>query len=145
MPRRKVPSCSFFPQARVVAIKFVEKSSVDVRDRDILLELKHVRELSHENVNQFVGACVDAPNICVLMLYASKGSLQDVLQNENINLSMDFKISFAADVAKVRPYLPTFCTSSALVQLFVASEGCMHTHRNYRLRTPIVLLAVSVF
>ena len=35
-----------------------------------------MRDMNHENVNQFVGACVDAPNISVFMLYAQKGSLQ---------------------------------------------------------------------
>ena len=85
----------------MVAIKRLDKSSIDIRDRDILLELKSVRELSHENVNPFVGACVDAPNVCILMLYANKGSLQDVLQNDNMNLSWDFKISFATDIVKV--------------------------------------------
>ena len=84
-----------------MAIKRVDKGSIDIHDRDILLEIKQVRELSHENVNGFVGACVDAPNVCVLMLYASKGSLQDALQNDHINLSWDFKISFATDIAKV--------------------------------------------
>ena len=35
-----------------------------------------VRNLNHENINPFVGACVEAPNTCILMLYAQKGSLQ---------------------------------------------------------------------
>ena len=85
----------------MVALKRVDKGSIDIRDRDILLELKQVRELSHENVNPFVGASVEAPNIYILMLYANKGSLQDALQNDLINLSWDFKISFATDIAKV--------------------------------------------
>ena len=88
-------------QAKVVALKRVDKGNIDIRDRDILLELKQVRELSHENVNPFVGASVEAPNVYILMLYANKGSLQDALQNDHINLSWDFKISFATDIAKV--------------------------------------------
>ena len=88
-------------QAKVVALKRVDKGNIDIRDRDILLELKQVRELSHENVNPFVGASVEASNVYILMLYANKGSLQDALQNDHINLSWDFKISFATDIAKV--------------------------------------------
>ena len=91
----------FSLQAKVVALKRVDKGNIDIRDRDILLELKQVRELSHENLNPFVGASVEAPNVYILMLYANKGSLQDALQNDHINLSWDFKISFATDIAKV--------------------------------------------
>ena len=91
----------FSLQAKVVALKRVDKGNINIRDRDILLELKQVRELSHENVNPFVGASVEAPNVYILMLYANKGSLQDALQNDHINLSWDFKISFATDIAKV--------------------------------------------
>ena len=87
-----------------MAIKKVDKLVIDIKDRALLLELKQVREISHDNINQFVGACVDAPNMCILMMYADKGSLQDVLQNDTLNLSWDFKISFAVDITKVSLY-----------------------------------------
>ncbi len=32
--------------------------------------------MNHENVNPFIGAVTENPNVCVLMLYAQKGSLQ---------------------------------------------------------------------
>jgi len=37
-----------------------------------MLQLKDV---VHENLNVFVGACVDPPNLCLLWHYCSKGSL----------------------------------------------------------------------
>lgn len=38
-----------------------------------------MRDMLHENINPFIGACVEAPNVCILMLYAQKGSLQVIL------------------------------------------------------------------
>lgn len=35
-----------------------------------------MREMSHENVNEFIGACPDPPNVCVLYQYCQKGSIQ---------------------------------------------------------------------
>ena len=35
-----------------------------------------MRELSHDNINPFIGASIDAPNTCFLMAYCPKGSLE---------------------------------------------------------------------
>ena len=61
-----------------------------------------IRSLSDRNVNPVIGACTDPTKICILTLYCSKGSLQDVLENDNIKLDRIFKVSFASDIAKVR-------------------------------------------
>ena len=34
-----------------------------------------MKDIVHENLNVFVGACVDPPNICLLWHYCPKGSL----------------------------------------------------------------------
>ena len=35
-----------------------------------------MKDLSHDNLNTFMGACVDPQNICVVWHYCNKGSLQ---------------------------------------------------------------------
>ena len=35
-----------------------------------------VRDLSHENLNPFIGACIESPNILLVWSYCKKGSLQ---------------------------------------------------------------------
>lgn len=35
-----------------------------------------MRGMTHDNINLFLGACVDPPHICVLGQYCSKGTLQ---------------------------------------------------------------------
>ncbi|XP_033126595.1 atrial natriuretic peptide receptor 1-like [Anneissia japonica] len=88
-----------------VAIKQIRRSSSIQLNRQILKEFKDVRELNHLNVNQIVGACIEAPNICILTNYCSRGSLQDVLMNDHIKLDYLFKWSFASDIAKGMAYL----------------------------------------
>ncbi|XP_070553696.1 atrial natriuretic peptide receptor 1-like [Ptychodera flava] len=80
-----------------VAVKKVERSSVNL-NRGLYLELKQMREIRHDNLNQFIGVCVDPPNICVVEQYCAKGSLQDILEKEEITLDWMFKMSFASDV-----------------------------------------------
>lgn len=42
-----------------------------------------IRDLRHDNICAFIGACTDPPNICVIMEYCTRGSLK-VLHHENI-------------------------------------------------------------
>ena len=58
-------------------------------------------KIKHENVNVFIGVCIMAPNVSILMLGAHKGGLRDVLQNDSVKLSIDFLYSFGLDIADV--------------------------------------------
>ncbi|ELU07786.1 hypothetical protein CAPTEDRAFT_103278 [Capitella teleta] len=54
--------------------------------------------MTHENINSFVGACVDPGNICLLFGLCSKGSLQDILENDEIKLDWMFKMALVHDL-----------------------------------------------
>ncbi|XP_014663428.1 PREDICTED: atrial natriuretic peptide receptor 1-like [Priapulus caudatus] len=86
------------------AVKRVEKKYVDV-NRALLMEMKETRDVSHNNVARFIGACVDPPNVAILMEYCSKGSLQDILQNEAIKLDWVFRYSLIDDIISGMTYL----------------------------------------
>jgi hypothetical protein len=60
-----------------------------------------MREMAHENVNQFLGACTSIPNVCVCFLYCRKGSFEDLLAKDELNLDKDFKMSLISDLANV--------------------------------------------
>ncbi|XP_077869576.1 speract receptor-like [Saccoglossus kowalevskii] len=64
-----------------------------------------MRDMRHDNVNKFIGACVDHPHICVLMEYCPKGSLQDILENDDIKLDHMFLASIINDLLKGMIYL----------------------------------------
>nr|XP_006813675.1 PREDICTED: atrial natriuretic peptide receptor 1-like [Saccoglossus kowalevskii] len=90
--------------AETVAVRKVFKTSINL-DRAQLLELKIMREVRHENLNPFIGVCIDNPNICIVTQYCSKGSLQDNLGNDAIRLDWTFKMSFAYDISCGMHYL----------------------------------------
>ena len=81
-----------FCKGNVVFIKRVYKKNIDLT-RNIRKELiqviwfniwfvlidfitNQIREMRHENINPFIGACIDSPNISIMFLYCSRGSLE---------------------------------------------------------------------
>lgn len=66
-----------------------------------MLELKRMKDLQHEHLVRFYGACVDLPYPFILTEYCPKGSLQDILENEQIKLDWMFKLSLMHDIVRV--------------------------------------------
>ena len=60
-----------------------------------------MNDLRHDNLAVFAGACVDADQVSILTKYCTRGSLDDVLQNHDIQLDLMFKVSFAMDIINV--------------------------------------------
>jgi serine/threonine protein kinase len=69
--------------------------------RSLLMEFKLMKDLQHEHITRFMGACVDAPNFCIVTEYCPKGSLEDILENEKIKLDKMMKDSLLHDLVKV--------------------------------------------
>ena len=61
-----------------VSIKRVVKKSVEI-DRDLKKQLQLRKELNHDNVARFIGACVETPYVYILSQYCSRGSLQVII------------------------------------------------------------------
>uniref|UniRef100_A0A3B3TD00 Guanylate cyclase n=1 Tax=Paramormyrops kingsleyae TaxID=1676925 RepID=A0A3B3TD00_9TELE len=89
---------------RTVAIKKIKTKSFSLT-RTIRREVKQVRELDHPNLCKFFGGCVEVPNVAIITEYCPKGSLNDVLLNEEIPLNWGFRFSFAMDIARAMAYL----------------------------------------
>nr|XP_013047777.2 atrial natriuretic peptide receptor 1-like isoform X2 [Anser cygnoides] len=89
---------------RTVAIKKIMKKAFTLT-KSIRKEVKQVRELDHPNLCKFIGGCIEVPNVAIVTEYCPKGSLSDVLLNEDIPLNWGFRFSFATDIAQGMAYL----------------------------------------
>ncbi|XP_015592170.1 atrial natriuretic peptide receptor 1 isoform X4 [Cephus cinctus] len=87
-----------------VAIKFIPRSKVEI-SRPLLLELKKMKDLQHDHLVRFYGACVEPPHCCLLTEYCPKGSLQDILENDQIKLDRVFRGSLIHDIVRGMAYL----------------------------------------
>lgn len=91
-------------RGRVVAVKQVSSKAVDVT-RKLKKELKTMRDLRHDNLLGFIGACVDPPHVCIVTEYCSRGSLKDLLENEDVKLDNMFIASLVGDIVQGMVYL----------------------------------------
>ncbi|XP_050297580.1 atrial natriuretic peptide receptor 1 isoform X1 [Anthonomus grandis grandis] len=113
--RGSITSNSSLPSAKIyttvgiykgtrVAIKRITKKKIDITKK-LLWEIKQVRDVTHENTVRFLGACIECPTILILTEYCSRGSLRDVLENEDIHLDWNFRMSLIYDIVKGMNYL----------------------------------------
>ncbi|CAF4914628.1 unnamed protein product [Pieris macdunnoughi] len=87
-----------------VAVKKIHRKKLDL-NKKLLWEIKQARNVSHENTARFIGACVDCPLVFILTEYCPKGSLKDVLANEELQLDWNFRTSLVHDIVQGMCYL----------------------------------------
>ncbi|KAL5018500.1 hypothetical protein ScPMuIL_004222 [Solemya velum] len=104
MDFRQLFTCVGTYKSTIVAIKKVRKKNLELT-RSVRKELKVMRELRHENLNTFIGAALDIPEILVVSTYCSKGSLQDILENDDLVLDSMFTASLIFDIIRGMIYL----------------------------------------
>ncbi|KAK9513104.1 hypothetical protein O3M35_001368 [Rhynocoris fuscipes] len=88
----------------VFAVKKIDQKSIDIT-RAMKKDLKLMKDLRHDNINPFIGACVDAPNICIVTEYCARGSLKDILQNGVVELNNMFIASLVGDILRGLTFL----------------------------------------
>ncbi|XP_056237351.1 atrial natriuretic peptide receptor 1 isoform X1 [Seriola aureovittata] len=91
-------------KGNIIAIKYINRKRIEL-NRDVLFELKHMRDVQNEHLTRFIGASIDSPNICIITEYCPRGSLQDILENDSITLDWMFKYSLINDIVKGMVFL----------------------------------------
>ena len=80
----------------VKQLKFNRKN-FDI-SRNIKKEMKEMKVLNHDNINQFIGAYIEPSSIFIITEYCSKGSLYDILENDDFKLDDMFQTSLVFDL-----------------------------------------------
>jgi len=90
-----------------VGVKFLTTSSTMNEQflEDFYKEVNIMRALRHPNVLQFLGACTNPPDICIVMEYMPNGSLFKILHDETIKLELSLLKRMMIDAAKGMNYL----------------------------------------
>ncbi|XP_050420334.1 atrial natriuretic peptide receptor 1 isoform X4 [Adelges cooleyi] len=93
-----------FYKGNKVALKTLKRSRLELT-RPLLLELKRLKDLHHDHLVRFYGACIEPNYCCLLTEYCPKGSLQDILENDQFKLDWMFRYSLMHDIVKGMCYL----------------------------------------
>ena len=56
------------------------KKNVEI-DRNLKKALQIRKELNHDNITRFIGACVETPHVYILTNYCARGSLKVILKS----------------------------------------------------------------
>ncbi|XP_028299793.1 atrial natriuretic peptide receptor 2-like [Gouania willdenowi] len=89
---------------RSVAVKHIHKKNFSLT-KAIRKEVKEVRQLDHPNLCKFFGGSIEVPFVTIITEHCPKGSLSDVLLNEDIPINWGFRLSFATDITRGMSYL----------------------------------------
>lgn len=95
---------AFYKSIRVV-VKYLQDIRIEPT-RSELYELKIMKDLSHDNLVKFYGACFDIPNF-ILSEHCQRGSLQEVLEGQSYSMKLDwtFRLSLINDLVSGMNYL----------------------------------------
>ena len=92
-------------RVRIKQIFFGKKKDNSCITREIMKEMKLMREIRHPNVNNFIGAMVDIDNIKIVTEFCSKECLEDLLKNPDVKLNMMFIASLISDLVQGMHFL----------------------------------------
>ncbi|XP_055350580.1 receptor-type guanylate cyclase Gyc76C-like isoform X2 [Paramacrobiotus metropolitanus] len=128
-----------FYKNQVVAVKHLRKTHVSLT-LEILKELKLLREIRNDNLCSFIGACL-AP-VCIVTEFCSRGSLKDVIYDENVSLDSMFMEAMLGDIVRGMCYLhmsslkshgtlkPTNCLVDSRFTVKITDYGLHEFKRN---------------
>ncbi|XP_044266465.1 retinal guanylyl cyclase 2 isoform X2 [Tribolium madens] len=85
-----------------------------------LLVLLH--GLRHENLNPLIGCLAEPPRAALVSEYCARGSLQDVLQQDDIKLDWSFRLSLLTDLVRGMKYLHS---TPIRVHGYLTSRNCV--------------------
>ncbi|KAK5973476.1 hypothetical protein GCK32_012363, partial [Trichostrongylus colubriformis] len=77
--------------------KFTMETKTETRN--FVFYMYQMRELEHDNLNRFLGLCLDGPQLFSIWKYCSRGSLNDVITKGSTTMDNIFVFSLVRDIA----------------------------------------------
>lgn len=108
---------------RIKELHYEKKKDIS---REVMKEMKLMRELRHDNVTSFIGACVESHCIMLITDFCARGALQDILENPDIKLDPMFVASLIHDLMKGMIFLHN---SDIVTHGNLKSSNCVVTSR----------------
>jgi mitogen-activated protein kinase kinase kinase 9 len=110
--------------ADIVAVKSTRQNpeeDIEVAIDNVLKEAKLFWSLKHENIVSLKGVCLKPPKLCLVMEFASGGSLNRVLAGRKI--PPDVLVNWAIQIAKGMNYLHSGAPISVIHRDLKSSNG----------------------
>ena len=101
----QTPSTMYKCRDEIISLHPDPSLCVGMDDPTILSTLAKLSLISHENLLRFVGVVLDGPERCVLTEDVNRGSLHELLETREVDLTLDFKISLLLDVVSGMHYV----------------------------------------
>ncbi|XP_022248664.1 atrial natriuretic peptide receptor 1-like [Limulus polyphemus] len=109
-PPPDVPYCGFDGKAKHceknevfqgmrVAVKPLNIKRLTL-SRSVLMDLKQMRNSSHENLVRFIGMCPEEPHIVLFTEFCPRGNLRKLLENDRFSLDWNFRYSIVNDIVE---------------------------------------------
>ncbi|WKX97320.1 hypothetical protein Q1695_013177 [Nippostrongylus brasiliensis] len=86
------------------------------------LHWRTIRQFEHENLNRFIGLCLDGPLMLSLWKYCTRGSINDVIERNSIKIDGFFVFALLKDIVQGLEFLhrsPLQCHG------FLTAENCL--------------------
>ncbi|KAK4880380.1 hypothetical protein RN001_008526 [Aquatica leii] len=105
----------------LVQMKPLPSGTIELKAKavEVLLILHGLR---HENLNPLIGCLVEPPRAALVAEWCSRGSLQDVLQQDEIKLDWSFRLSLLTDLVRGMKYLHS---TPVRVHGYLTSRNCV--------------------
>ncbi|KAH9519711.1 Receptor-type guanylate cyclase Gyc76C [Bulinus truncatus] len=88
-----------FHRGAYVAVKELTRKHMELT-RVLKKQMQLRKELTHENVNRFIGACFEPPMVYIVTQYCPRKSLKDILHSEDAHLDNMFRTSLVQDLIR---------------------------------------------